>query len=223
MPSDWSINVNLPSTQMSKTYVQLASCSPSAHDNTYIYQTVATIDDRLAAITSRDEILVVDGASLNSAAVLRLHGAPKGLTTLSAGDHGRSLYCGDSAGYVSCFDIRTATKTGSFSIGQSMMARSSTLVTDPYRRASGLSTAMSFSRSSNRHRSHASAGGSQPLVSLWMISLLFLPLSSQQKLDQSQVLGSRQTFHEPRLLNNKLKHYLDLPSHELLKTLGCVA
>ena len=103
---------------MSRTYVQLASCNPSAHDNTYVYHIAASLDNLLAAITSKDEVLVVDGAYLSSTAVSRLNGAPKGLTTLTAADHGRSLYCGDSAGYVSCFDVRTASKTGSFSVGQ---------------------------------------------------------------------------------------------------------
>ena len=103
---------------MSRTYTQLSSCRPSADHNAYIYSIVPAVEGSLAAITSADEILAVDAARLDSTSVSRLNGASKGLTTLSVGDHGRTLYCGDGTGYISRFDVRAGGKTGAINIGQ---------------------------------------------------------------------------------------------------------
>ena len=104
---------------MSKKYRQLVSCSPSAYDNTYIFHILPSIGTSLAAITSADEVLIVDGAVLSSTSVSRFVDSPKGLTTLSVSHDGRTLFCGDNKGLVSCLDVRTGAKSGSITVGQS--------------------------------------------------------------------------------------------------------
>jgi hypothetical protein len=103
---------------MSTTYVQLSSCRPSADANAYIYQIAPLAEGRLAAITSADEVLVVDESQTGSTPVSRFKGVPEGLTTLSVDDQGRNLYCGDRHGHVSQFDVRAGGKTGTIDIGQ---------------------------------------------------------------------------------------------------------
>lgn len=103
---------------MSRTYMPVSSCSPSGQDNAYIYKILPSVDHSVAAITSFDEVLVIDRTQLESAPVLRFDGAPKALTALTSGDHGRSLYCAGAKGDIACYDVRIGKRTGDIKIGE---------------------------------------------------------------------------------------------------------
>lgn len=102
---------------MTLRYVQSASCSPSSRDDSYIYSIARAFAGSLAAITSADEVLLVSSADLSATAVSHFDGSPQSLTTLAIGNEGRSLYCGDSGGRVSCFDVRSGVKSASLDVG----------------------------------------------------------------------------------------------------------
>jgi hypothetical protein len=103
---------------MSRRYGQLSSCSPSAHANTYIYSIARTSGTGLVASTSADEIVLIDATRSDSVSAVHVFSGPKGLTSCSVGNNGQSIFCGDGAGNVSCFDIRTQEKTATIQIGQ---------------------------------------------------------------------------------------------------------
>jgi hypothetical protein len=102
---------------MSRRYMQSASCSPSSRADSYIYSIAPAYSSSLAAITSADEVLLVDGSKLATTAVSRLGSGHEGLTTLTVGNDGRDVYCGNSGGRVSCFDVRSGVKSGHIDIG----------------------------------------------------------------------------------------------------------
>ena len=73
----------------------------------------------VAAITSADELLLVDAAKMTSSPVLYFDHVPSGLTSLCTSDNGRVLYCAGTSGAVGCFDVRSSSRTGGFAIGES--------------------------------------------------------------------------------------------------------
>jgi hypothetical protein len=103
---------------MSRTYLQVSSCSPSAQDNAYIYKILPSVENSVAAITSFDEAFLIDRTQLESGPVLRFDGTPKALTTLAVGDLGRSLYCAGGEGNIACYDVRVGKRTGEIKIGE---------------------------------------------------------------------------------------------------------
>ena len=103
---------------MPRTYIQLESCKPSVDADAYIYEIAPLPEAKLAAITSANEVLVVDGTRLTTTSISRLDGAPIGITTLSVAQQGRSLYCGGGFGHISHFDVREGTRSGTIDIGQ---------------------------------------------------------------------------------------------------------
>jgi hypothetical protein len=102
---------------MSRRFVQSASCSPSSRADSYIYSIAPAFSASLAAITSADEVLLVDGSKLANTAVSRLGSGHEGLTTLTVGSDGRDVYCGNGSGRVSCFDVRSGVKSGHIDVG----------------------------------------------------------------------------------------------------------
>lgn len=103
---------------MSRAYQSFASIAPSRTDNAYIFALVQTVGNGLAAITSADELLVVDQQNLSSNNTISFSGAPTGVNCLVSGDDsGQSLLCSGTDGNVTTFDVRSQKKTSNFRIG----------------------------------------------------------------------------------------------------------
>lgn len=102
---------------MPQTYQQLAACAPSQHEDVYILAIAPTASRGIAAITSMDELLLLQSEGLHSADVTRCRGVPPGLTSLAIADQGITAICAGSDGTVAAFDLRTQTSIAQFKSG----------------------------------------------------------------------------------------------------------
>lgn len=107
---------------MSLIYKQQWCCSPSATSDAYIYAIAPVIDTGIAAITSADELLIVDGSNLQSNQVLKFQNAPKRLTCLATADDGNTILCAGSDGFVATFDVRSRKRTAEYNIGTDLLS-----------------------------------------------------------------------------------------------------
>lgn len=99
-------------------YQPYAALRPSRDDSAYILTLVPAMADSLAAITSANELLVVDRQNLSSAQTSFFDGALDGSNCLVAGDpHGQTLLCSSIYGTVATFDVRTQRKVSYFNLG----------------------------------------------------------------------------------------------------------
>lgn len=102
---------------MIRTYHQLASCAPSQHEDVYIFATTPVTDRALAAITSADELLILNRDRLSSSDVVRVPNVPKRLTSLVVSDEGTTVICAGGDGVVAVFDVRTQSRVAQLMTG----------------------------------------------------------------------------------------------------------
>ncbi len=111
---------SLTSINMIRTYREIASCAPSRQKDVYIFSVTPVADRALAAITSADELLLLqDRGNLKASSISLLQDVPKGLTSLASSDEGKTTICAGSDGHVVTFDMRTRLKATHFTIGTS--------------------------------------------------------------------------------------------------------
>jgi len=107
-----------PEKIMAHTYQSYASTSHSKIDNAYILSLVATFGNGLAAITSSDELFVVDRQNLASAQTVLFKDTPTGISCLVSGDvQGQSLICSGTDGVIATYDLRSQSRISQFKIG----------------------------------------------------------------------------------------------------------
>lgn len=103
---------------MSQAYQSFASIAPSRGNNAYIFQLVQTVGNGLAAITSEDELVIVDRHNLSANQTIFFDGVPVGTNCLVSGDaSGQTLICSGTDGHVVTYDVRSQKKTSQFQIG----------------------------------------------------------------------------------------------------------
>lgn len=107
---------------MSRLYQSVGSIAPSRTDNAYIFQLVQTIENGLAAITSADELVVVDRSNLAAGQIISFESPPTGANCLVSSDvSGQSLLCSGTDGNVALYDVRSQRRASHFRIGQSSL------------------------------------------------------------------------------------------------------
>ncbi len=151
---------------MSKVFHEIASNSPSQIPDSYVYSILPIEGERLAALTSGDELLFLDKSDLQT--VSRHQDDVPKLVSCMAGceDKKNVVICAGGDGLVAIFDIRADQQVSQFHIGQPFRSDSPTVhvlisVTD---RAV---TALAY-------RNHEVAVGSevahsQATVSVWLV------------------------------------------------------
>lgn len=103
---------------MSQAYQTFTSIAPSRTNNAYIFQLVQTVGNGLAAITSADELVVVDRQNLSANQTIFFDGTPTGTNCLVTGDaSGQSLICSGTDGHVVIYDVRSQKRSSQFKIG----------------------------------------------------------------------------------------------------------
>ncbi|KAK5267796.1 hypothetical protein LTR96_007124 [Exophiala xenobiotica] len=108
---------------MIHTYREISSCAPSRQRDVYIFSVTPVADRALAAITSADELLLLqDRGNLKASSISLLRDVPKGLTSLVSSDEGKTTICAGSDGHVVTFDMRTQSKATHFNIGKAVNA-----------------------------------------------------------------------------------------------------
>jgi hypothetical protein len=100
-----------------QAYRQLAACAPSQQEDVYVFAIAPVANRGLAAITSADELLLLNRDSLDRSTIGTLQGAPSGLTSLVVADQGTAVMCAGGDGAVTVFDLRTGSKTAHFRLG----------------------------------------------------------------------------------------------------------
>src|ERR1700761_2612557 len=102
---------------MPQTYQQLARCAPSQHEDVYVFAIAPVANRGLAAITSADELLLLNRDSLGDSDSVKLQGAPVGLNSLVVTDQGTTAICAGIDGAVAVFDLRTGSRVAQFQSG----------------------------------------------------------------------------------------------------------
>jgi hypothetical protein len=103
---------------MSQIFAEVASCTPSQSAGSYIYAIAPTTSHRLAAITSADELLLVDLQNLPTATPLYFTDVPVGLTSMIVdGQDGTSIHLAGRDGTRATFDVRSQRRTSYFTQG----------------------------------------------------------------------------------------------------------
>jgi hypothetical protein len=103
---------------MPKIFGEIASCAPSRRGDSYIYTIAPTASNGLAAITSADELLVLDLQSLQNANALQFADVPVGVTSMVIEDQERtSVICAGRDGTTTIFDLRIQKRTSHFKQG----------------------------------------------------------------------------------------------------------
>lgn len=109
---------------MIQIYEGLASRAPSEHKDVYIFGITPLANQAMAAITSADELLILqDRSILSTSHVSVVQGAPQGLTSLASSDAGKIAVCAGRDGNVILVDTRTHSTIGQFKTGN-LCARS---------------------------------------------------------------------------------------------------
>lgn len=104
---------------MATLYAPYAGFAPSRDDSAYILALVPTIANGLAAITSANELFVIDRQNLASTQTRLFDGTPDGINCLVPADAaGQTLLCSGSSGTVAIFDVRLQSKIADFKIGR---------------------------------------------------------------------------------------------------------
>lgn len=99
-------------------YLSFGSVAPSQSTDAYIFQLVQTVGNGLAAITSADELVVVDRQNLSPSQTILFENVPIGANCLVSGDvSGQSLICSGTDGQVVIWDVRSRTKASHFRLG----------------------------------------------------------------------------------------------------------
>ncbi len=124
-----------------KLYQPAATCSPSVKADSYIYSIVPTSSNGLAAITSADELVLLDRATLQK--VSAFNGVPTGVTCLQQGDKGgHILLCSGRDGSVASFDVRSKAMVSQFKLGKKRLLYAHSFT--PFRIRSSMRAAKSY-------------------------------------------------------------------------------
>ncbi|KIW87335.1 uncharacterized protein Z519_11971 [Cladophialophora bantiana CBS 173.52] len=107
---------------MLQIYQQLASCAPSQHEDVYILAIAPVAGRGLAAITSADELLLLNTDDLAGSNPVGLQGVPRGLSSLAVEDQGTTLICAGNDGTVAIFDIRTQSSVAQFKLNKPVIS-----------------------------------------------------------------------------------------------------
>ncbi|KAH0845514.1 WD domain protein [Fonsecaea pedrosoi] len=99
---------------MFQIYQPLASCAPSTHEDVYIFAIAPVAGRGLAAITSADELLLLDRDNLAVSNPVGIQGVPHRLSSLVVDEQGTSLICAGDDGTVAIFDVRTQSSVAHF-------------------------------------------------------------------------------------------------------------
>ncbi|KIW28292.1 uncharacterized protein PV07_07968 [Cladophialophora immunda] len=99
---------------MIQIYQQLASCAPSKNEDVYIFAIAPVAGRGLAAITSADELLLLNRDDLAVSNPVGIQGVPHGLSSLAVEDQGTTVICAGNDGTVAVFDIRTQSSVAHF-------------------------------------------------------------------------------------------------------------
>jgi hypothetical protein len=92
-----------------------ASCAPSQKPDSYIYALAPIASNGIAAITSADELLLLDRQNLQTATPLYFSDVPTGVTCMVPSDaEGTSIICAGRDGVIATFDTRSQKKTAQF-------------------------------------------------------------------------------------------------------------
>lgn len=103
---------------MSQTFGEVASCAPSRKKDAYIYAIAPTTSNGLAAITSADELLLIDVQNLQSATPFYFADVPIGLTSMIIGNQAEtSIICTGRDRTTATFDVRSQKRTSYFTQG----------------------------------------------------------------------------------------------------------
>jgi hypothetical protein len=103
---------------MSKVFRQVEACTPSRQAETYIYSITPVVGGGLAAISSADELLILDRQKLTSGPYSWLSGVPTGVTCLTPTDEaGNAVLCAGRDGVVAAFDLRSRARVAQFKLG----------------------------------------------------------------------------------------------------------
>ena len=105
---------------MALRFREYAICKPSQQSDAYITTIVPTISDGLAAITSANELILVNRANLQAGEVLCFSNVPAALTCLVVASDGSRVTCASSDGTVATFDVRSRARVAQFNVGRPM-------------------------------------------------------------------------------------------------------
>lgn len=102
---------------MARMFQSFANSRPSAQADAYIYKIVACEGDTIGAITSADELFLINASTLGSASANRLAAPPSQLSSLVSANDGQILICagGDD---IRIYDVRTQKHAASFKAGE---------------------------------------------------------------------------------------------------------
>jgi hypothetical protein len=104
---------------MVKPFRPRATCSPSSANDSYIYSIVPTSHNGLAVISSSDELLVLDRASLRNVLSLSSPKVPTGVTCLRPADQGGNLViCAGRDGSIVALDLRSQSTIANIKLGE---------------------------------------------------------------------------------------------------------
>ncbi|KIY02828.1 uncharacterized protein Z520_01293 [Fonsecaea multimorphosa CBS 102226] len=99
---------------MLQTYQELASRAPSRQEDVYIFAIAPVTGRGLAAITSADELLLLNRDNLAGSNPVGIQGVPHGLSSLVVEDQGTTVMCAGNDGTVAVFDVRTPSSVAHF-------------------------------------------------------------------------------------------------------------
>ena len=103
---------------MLQTFQLVAGCAPSQHKDVYIFTVAPAANHGLAAITSADELILLDRDSLSSDQVSRILNVSHGTSSLVVTDQGQTAICGGSDGTLTLFDLRVGSLIARFNHGK---------------------------------------------------------------------------------------------------------
>ena len=103
---------------VTRPFRPIATCSPASVDGSYIYSIVPTSNNSLAVISSSDELILLDRASLRQVFSVGSPQVPKGVTCLQPGaNSGNIVSCAGRDGVVVSFDVRSQARVSNVKLG----------------------------------------------------------------------------------------------------------
>lgn len=105
---------------MPQIYREASACFPSQEKDVYIFTIVPLVEGVIAAITSADELALLQAATLQTTKIYTPKDGLQALTSLVSADEGSSAICGGSDGTVTVFDIRAPRLSAQFKTGNSI-------------------------------------------------------------------------------------------------------
>jgi hypothetical protein len=103
---------------MLEKFREVASCLPSQVPGSYIYSVLGLAGNRLAALTSGDELLFLDKTGLDTIR-RHYHDTPRLVSCMTGCENAEGMIiCAGADGAVAMFDVRTERRTFEFKIGQ---------------------------------------------------------------------------------------------------------